>query len=387
MYILTPKFWYGSELWALLRVFPRRGFSVAPARIPALVVGLYFSFCNSVLGAACYLVFAHRLSRVEFRKPPIFIIGHWRSGTTYLHELLASPPDHAAPNGYQCFLPGHFLLTERLFRPVLRLFLSRNRPMDAMELDLERPQEDEFAIFNRTGLSNYRAFVAPGSSLFDRTYLGLHDASADERETWQHCWIHFLKSVQLTAGESRRLILKSPQHTARIGLLLKLFPDAKFIHIARDPASIYLSTLKTWCAMIDEHALVPSDRFESSLPESVLGNFENLYERYDDDVGQLGEKQLCELRYEDLVSDPLAALKQIFATLDLAGFEKMRPHFERRVAESRNYKAGTATSDPELRLMVEGRLSRYVTRFGYGEAEGQPAPLKAQDLGSLQSSP
>ena len=41
---------------------------------------------------------------------PVFVIGHWRAGTTLLHELLVRDPRHTYPNTYDCFGPNHFLL-------------------------------------------------------------------------------------------------------------------------------------------------------------------------------------------------------------------------------------------------------------------------------------
>ena len=33
----------------------------------------------------------------------------------------------------------------------------------------------------------------------------------------------------------KRIVLKSPAHTARVRVLLELFPKARFVHIIRDP--------------------------------------------------------------------------------------------------------------------------------------------------------
>ena len=45
-------------------------------------------------------------TRVE---APVFILGHYRSGTTYLHELLSNDPGFASPNRFQAFNPSTFL--------------------------------------------------------------------------------------------------------------------------------------------------------------------------------------------------------------------------------------------------------------------------------------
>src|SRR5262249_33511021 len=56
------------------------------------------------------LRFRDALDEVEIRRP-IFILGHWRSGTTLLHELLALDDRLLSPTTFQCFNPQRFLLT------------------------------------------------------------------------------------------------------------------------------------------------------------------------------------------------------------------------------------------------------------------------------------
>src|SRR4051812_41917392 len=52
------------------------------------------------------------LVKKESVEPPLFVLGHWRSGTTHLHQLLAQDERFAFPNGYQTAFPRTFLTTE-----------------------------------------------------------------------------------------------------------------------------------------------------------------------------------------------------------------------------------------------------------------------------------
>jgi len=61
------------------------------------------------------------------------------------------------------------------------------------------------------------------------------DASALALE---ETFLHFLQT--LTFKDTRRLVLKSPPHSCRIGVLLEMFPKARFIHIVRDPYLVFL---------------------------------------------------------------------------------------------------------------------------------------------------
>src|SRR4029077_5609932 len=77
----------------------------------------------------------------------IFIIGHWRTGTTLLYELLTLDQRFIAPTPMECFAPAVCLGFGRVLR-WLSFMLPANRPMDNMPVGWDRPQEDEFALMN-----------------------------------------------------------------------------------------------------------------------------------------------------------------------------------------------------------------------------------------------
>src|SRR5690606_26880326 len=111
---------------------------------------------NAVMGLIQNWIWGRRLRSCSLHGPPIFIIGHWRSGTTLLHELLVLDERLSSPSTFQCFAPHHFLLTEWFFRGFCRWLLPGQRPMDNMAAGWDRPQEDEFALVNLGLPSPYR---------------------------------------------------------------------------------------------------------------------------------------------------------------------------------------------------------------------------------------
>src|SRR5687767_12923662 len=66
--------------------------------------------------------------------PPLFVLGHWRSGTTHLHYLLGLDDRFACPNLYQVHYPHTFLSTERRFSGVTAFLLPKHRPYDNVRL-------------------------------------------------------------------------------------------------------------------------------------------------------------------------------------------------------------------------------------------------------------
>ena len=91
---------------------------------------------------------------------------------------------------------------------------------------------------------------------------------------------------------------------ARVKTLLEMFP-ARFVHIVRDPYTVFASTVNLWKTLYTKHGL-QTPRYEG-LEEYVLQTFEQIYDKFERDRSLLGADQFCEIRYEDLVRDPRCA--------------------------------------------------------------------------------
>src|SRR6185436_8984100 len=118
------------------------------------------------------------------------------------------------------------------------------RPMDNVEWTMKSPQEDEFALCILCGKSPCTAWIFPKQREHYDRYLTFRGVSDEEIKQWQDTLMWFLK--KLTWKVQRPLILKSPPHTCRIKLLLQIFPDARFVHIHRDPYTVFSSSRKTF---------------------------------------------------------------------------------------------------------------------------------------------
>ena len=99
-----------------------------------------------VLAATQNLLMNRRIEATELSEPPIFVIGHWRSGTTLLHEMLCLDDQFSYPSTFECFVPTFHNLTKPLLRPIISMLMPGTRPMDSMPAGPDLPQEDEFAL-------------------------------------------------------------------------------------------------------------------------------------------------------------------------------------------------------------------------------------------------
>lgn len=355
--------WFGASLRGWLAVLARNGFAVAPRFwLRALKITL-FAVNNSAYGLAERLIYGRRVAGTEVRAP-LFIVGHWRSGTTLLHEYLARDPRHSFPTTYDCFAPCHFLITGKYGPKILDRMMPDERPMDSMQLKAELPQEDDFALALLGQPSLVVMLAFPNNLPGDGALFDLKALSATQRRDWQACLKRFLQRLAFRAP-GRRLVLKSPIHSARIGTILEAFPDARFLCIHRDPFAVYPSTLRMVAALHPYLAL--QEPAHDELERLTLANGEKIYARLAEARSGIPEGQFHELRYEDLVRDPVQVLAAAYAALDLGDFEQVRAVYETAAAEKRDYKAKTYDPPQKVRESLMKHWPEPCRRYGHLE--------------------
>ena len=343
------------------------GFRVHPTRW-ALAAGVTCSGpVNDALGLLQRMLMGGRLRQTELVAPPIFILGHWRSGTTLLHELLALDARLSSPSTFQCFAPHHFLISEWFFASFGNWLMPSKRPMDNMAAGWSRPQEDEFALMNLGLPSPYRRIAFPRQPPPDMQYLDWQGVSAEDQQRWIAALRSFLVAVTYKTG--RPLVLKSPTHTGRIGMLAQAFSGAKFIHITRDPRSLFPSTCRLWRSLDTVQALQkPAE--PQVYEDYVVQCLRRMYDGFHRGRQQIPDGSLVEVRYEDLVADPAARLREVYAGLQLGSFEPLVDPLQQWIAtQHRGYK----TNVHELPAAQESRIRRewadYFERYGYTERQ------------------
>ncbi|HEY54214.1 MAG TPA: sulfotransferase, partial [Caldilineae bacterium] len=183
--------------------------------------------------------FGEEVEKAE-TKPPLFVLGHWRSGTTLLHSLLIQDERFTYPNLFQVTFPHIFLSMAEVVERQMAREEAERRAMDNVQVTYNSPGEDEFALAVLSLRSPTLAWMFPRREQHYDRYLTFQDVSAEEVAIWKASFIDFLK--KLACCDARPPVLKSPPHTARIRLLLEMFPDARFVHISRHPHQVFRST-------------------------------------------------------------------------------------------------------------------------------------------------
>jgi hypothetical protein len=332
------------------------------SRIP-LVIGVSIATpINTCFGALQSLLFGRRLAEAELQGPPVFIVGHWRSGTTLLHELMVLDERLSSPSTFQCFAPHHFLVTEWFFRRFASWLLPGKRPMDNMEAGWDRPQEDEFALLTAGLPSPYRRMAFPNHPPVDLDYLDFEGVSDQAIALWIGALRRFLLAVSTATG--RPLIIKSPTHTGRVGYLAEAFPDAKFIHISRDPRNLFPSTCRLWRGL-DEVQALQKPRHER-LESYVVQCLQRMYSAFHKQRETIDPSRIVDVRYEELIRDPVGTLRHIYETLRLSDFESAQPAIEAWAArEHRQYQTNQHRMTDDMESMIRHEWQDYFSRYGY----------------------
>lgn len=358
----APRMWEGCDTPTLLKLLASQKFAVdlKLAYIPA--VCSLTAYVNTALGWAQRGVYGRQIDSTRLIHPPLFVLGHWRTGTTLLHELLILDPNHSCPETHACLLPHHALLSERFFKRFLNFLMPGKRPMDNMALGWERPQEDEFALALLGLPSPYVDIAFPNQQSNAKKTLDFRGLSEKELKRWKKGFISFIR--MLTFRDSRRLVLKSPTHTARISILLELFPDAKFINITRDPYVLFPSTVNLWTSMAMKHGFQTPYRSDL-IRNKVLREFRIIYERYLKDRLLIPKNNLVELRYETFIRKPVEHLEHAYEILDLPDWKKARPRIENYVANHKNYETNKYQLSESDRSIIQNEWGEIIERLGY----------------------
>ncbi len=294
--------------------------------------------------------------------PPLFILGHWRSGTTLLHNLLALDDQFAYPNLYEVFFPHTFLCTEDVRSDQIASLIPSTRIIDNVAQGLQMPNEDEFATSITSLRSPYMMWSFPGHAAQYERYLTFRDVPEADVGRWKKALVHFLK--KLTLRHQRPMVLKSPPHTCRIKLLLELFPDARFVHIRRDPSIVFQSTKHLNAVLTGALQFQRSD--PADLDDAVLRRYRIMYDAYFEERDLIPKSHGHELAFEDLERDPIGQTRRTYEALGLSGFDAVLPRLQKYVGSLADYRKNEYPElPPTLRSRIRQAWRRNFEEWGY----------------------
>ncbi|HTI77834.1 MAG TPA: sulfotransferase [Mycobacterium sp.] len=265
------------------------------------------------------------LRRTQVRAP-VFCVGHARSGTTYLHRMMAKDPQFSYVLMYEMFFPS--LLEKRVLRALFRIdevaFGRRlRRKLDAIEQrafaetnDMHKtgffvPEEDDFLLTWSLG-SGFWIVMFPYMGELDFYHVDRWSAGKRRRMMtfYKEC---VRRQLALNGGGIH--LSKNPTFCGRVESLIETFPDARFVVPVRNPYETIPSLLKMlqteWNLRgRDDHLIRTSLRV---LADQSFDSYEHPLEVLARHPGT----RSCVVDYRDLVSRTLITMRRVYDGLGL----------------------------------------------------------------------
>jgi hypothetical protein len=239
--------------------------------------------------------------------------------------------------------------------------LPAKRPMDDMAVSLDHPQEDEFALISLGAPSPLLRTAFPNDPPPYLEFMDMEGTDEEDLKRWKHELRKFV-TMQMF-GKRKPIVLKSPTHTGRIKILSEMFPRAKFIHITRNPHQLFSSSRRLWQALDEVQAFqIPH---EKNLDEFIFAAMERMYRGFESQRASVDSASICDVRYEELIQDPVGTLARVYDQLQLGDFEKVRCRIEESMQQRKGHKTNVHQLPPDIIEQIERRWGSYIDRYGY----------------------
>lgn len=279
-----------------------------------------------------------------------------------LHNLLAQDPQFGYVSLLQTMMPTSFLSSRPLI-PLIARVVPEKRPMDDVALGLEMPQEDEYAMCNFSARSFYIAWYFP----LRMRELFIHYALFDhleprEVDAWRQEYLQVMRAATYACG-GKPLVLKNPVNTVRVRHLLRMFPEARFIYLYRNPYEVYRSTVKLHRAVIDMVGLQQIS--DEEIEENLIWVFKEMWVRYEREKAFISKNRLIEIKYEDLAASPLEVIQDAYEKLGIPGFETAKQNFETHLESHKAYTPDSYQYSLDELIRVETEWDFALEKGGY----------------------
>jgi hypothetical protein len=353
----------GSSFISLMKLFLGNG-GVDREYLPQALSIATASFLTIPLKIFENVKFSQKIADTQLEFPPIFIIGHPRSGTTYFQYLMSLDPNLGYLENWQAMRGSEiFLSNQELAKRWADSNYPRKRISDGVMMFANSPAEEEYPLANACPYSFYSWFYFPKNmrKIFQNFVLfeGVDQQIISE---WKRAYTKMLKRITLSAN-GKRLILKNPINTARVKILLEMFPDAKFIHIYRNPYSIYASTNALYKKIVRLLGLQTIN--EAELEENIIYIYKQMMEKFLVDKSSIPPENLIEIKYEDFIGNEIQYFKQIYEQFNLLDFEQAEAEFKKYIKSQANYETNKYTLDEETIKKITEEWSFTIEKWQY----------------------
>ncbi len=325
-------------------------------------IKLIFALPFSILQ---FILYSGKINNTKLAKSPVFILGHYRSGTTLLHKMMACDEQFGFLTNYDMICPNSSLLFGKPLQQIIQFLINKLQIKTAFFNNVipqlsEPAEEDRYLINKGSAFSPYWGFIFPKSK-----WLNFSENSNDQHyyERWKSEYEKTFKFISYK-NNGKQLVLKNPPNTERIRLILELFPDAKFIYIYRNPFHLFYSMRNMWKKAILKYYCL-QNLSESELEDVIFQHYNHLISQYENEKELIPDKNLVEVQFEELESHPLLLIKRIYYELNIPDFEIAEVRIRQQIQEEKKYKKFEYKFSTETYERIKSQWGRKINKDEY----------------------
>lgn len=294
---------------------------------------------------------------------PVFILGHWRSGTTFVHNVFSCDKHFGYNTTYQTVFPNLMLFGQPFFKKNMSWLMPDKRPTDNMELKVDLPQEEEFALANMMPYTYYNFWFLPRYTMeYCDKYLLFDDITEEERAVFKETFLKLIK-ISLWNTKGSQFLSKNPPHTGRIKTLVEMFPNAKFIYLVRNPYTVFESTRSFFTNTIKPLRL--QHITDEQIEKNIVQVYSKLFHKYEKEKHLIPQGNLMEVKFEDFEANAFELTEHIYKALSIPGFPAARAGIEKYLDKKKGYKKNKYSYDARTVQIVEENWDFALKQWGY----------------------
>ncbi|MGC9358283.1 MAG: sulfotransferase family protein [Anaerolineae bacterium] len=306
---------------------------------------------------------------------PVFIIGNPRSGTTFLHRLLSEDiynfssmktwemlfaPSITARKALNILAVLERHIGKPLRKPLLRLQRRWQKANVVHKIALRAPEEDEYLLVHLWSTLKVWTFAAMLEEAERYTYFDTQISQREKRciqRFYKRCLQRHLHAHGVT---DKHYLAKNPSYSSMIETLLELFPNARFIYLARNP----LEMIPSYISLTEEEWQILGDPPEPYMcREWVLEMAKHWYTYPLQRLSYLPQDQYTVVNFHRMVDQLEQVVSEIYERLNLEMDPTYREALHHRAIEARRHESQHEYSLSEMGLSRQQLVAEFEDIF------------------------
>lgn len=281
-------------------------------------------------------------------KEPIFIVGNFRSGSTFLHRLLAKDDQSTSFTSWELYLAPS-VVGRKFYSWLMKINLAIGNPARWVfrifnkivekeahmhKIGLNEPEEDGQVLFQIWSSFHLLAFF-PFPKLI-REYIYYDDQAPGDVKERDMAYYHEIVKKHIYAHNGKRYLSKDPGNSPKVKTLHQQFPDAKFINLVRNPLQVIPSSI----SLFSYHCHIYGDPEEEyNLQETVIEQGKHWYTYPHQYLKGLPPEQYIRVQYRDLVADPRGTVERIYQQFNFEISPEYQKILETEAEKAKSFKS------------------------------------------------